>query len=192
MDVENYVKGLLQSAKALAVDLAGINGSGSSNEPYGILNTSGIGAPATGDNGIQISRELVVNCIKEVKVDNADKESLGFITNPYVEASMMNKKLDTGSGRFLLENAGDPLLGYKYLTTTQVPSDLTKGTGTGLSALIFGNFADMAIGQWGPIDMIVNPYSKDTEGLVRITMNSWWDILIRHAASFAALKDIIT
>lgn len=191
IDIENYVQDRLRKAVSLEVDRVGINGSGSGSEPLGILNTSGIGAPETQADGQEITRDLVAQLIKEVKIDDAHKGTLGFLTNPKVETDMMLAKLDSGSGRFLLENAGDPLLGYRYLTTTQCPSNLTKGNGSGLSALIFGNFAAMSIGQWGGIELIVNPYSEDTVSKVRVSIHSWWDLLIEHAAYFSALKGII-
>ena len=52
MDVEGWVRRELSDAIARAVDLAAINGSGASNQPTGILNTSGIGDVAGGTNGL--------------------------------------------------------------------------------------------------------------------------------------------
>jgi hypothetical protein len=70
---------------------------------------------------------------------------------------------------------------------------LVKGTsGAACSALIYGNFADLVIAQWGGIDIQVNPYIKDTEGLVRITADCYYDANVRRAASFAAIKDLLT
>ena len=51
IDVENYVRRRMNFAIGRAVDVAAINGSGSSNQPTGVLNTSGIGSVAIGTNG---------------------------------------------------------------------------------------------------------------------------------------------
>ena len=40
-----------------------------------------------------------------------------------------------------------------------MPSNLTKGTGTNLSAIIYGNWADLIIGYWSAFDLLVNPYA---------------------------------
>jgi hypothetical protein len=54
-----------------------------------------------------------------------------------------------------------------------VPSNLTKGTATAIcSAIIFGNFADLVIGLWGGLDLMVDPYSKSTTGAVRIVCHA--------------------
>ena len=69
---------------------------------------------------------------------------------------------------------------------------LTKGTGTALSALIFGNFREMMIGTWGGMDVIADPYSKATSGMVRLITHGFHDIAIRQPKAFAAIKDINT
>ena len=51
IDMENFIRRRLEVAIRNAVDLAAINGSGASNQPTGILNTSGIGDVAGGTNG---------------------------------------------------------------------------------------------------------------------------------------------
>jgi len=73
-----------------------------------------------------------------------------------------------------------------------VPSTLTKGNSDVCSAIIFGNFADLLIGQWGGMDIVVDPYTQAPSGLVRLVINSWWDVLVKRAASFAAMQDALT
>ena len=84
------------------------------------------------------------------------------------------------------------LAGYKARFSGNVPSNLTKGAGTGLSALIFGAWADLLIGQWGGIDLIVDEVTEAAKGNVRLVAHSEWDIAIRHPESFAAIRDVAT
>jgi hypothetical protein len=84
------------------------------------------------------------------------------------------------------------LAGYPYADTTNVPNDLTKGDGTALSALIFGNWADLYVGQWGGLDILVNPYTKAKEGLVEIVAEMYYDLEVARPVSFAAMLDIVT
>jgi hypothetical protein len=42
---------------------------------------------------------------------------------------------------------------------------------------------------WGGFDVVVNPYSLDTTAEVRITVNTFIDVAVRHAASFCASTD---
>ena len=68
----------------------------------------------------------------------------------------------------------------------------TKGTGTDLSTLIFGNWSDLLIGQWGGIDIVVDDVTEAAKGNVRIIAHSEWDIAVRHAQSFAVITDALT
>ena len=79
------------------------------------------------------------------------------------------------------------------MASTQIPSNLTKGAGSSLSAIIFGNFSDLIIGSWAPgIELLVNPYSKDKEGVIRIVGFSFVDVGIRHPESFCRVVDAVT
>jgi hypothetical protein len=66
------------------------------------------------------------------------------------------------------------------------------GTGIDPSALIFGNWGDLNIGEWRGIDILVDPYSQSSTGTLRITAIQTCDILLRHAASFCAILDAVT
>ena len=60
------------------------------------------------------------------------------------------------------------------------------------ATVLFGNFADVIVGQWGGLDIIVDPYTLKKSAQVEITMNAWHDVFVRHDESFAAIKDIKT
>ena len=51
--------------------------------------------------------------------------------------------------------------------------------------IVFGNWADLLIGQWGALELMVDPYTKADQALVRIIVNSYWDATPRRSASFA-------
>jgi len=82
--------------------------------------------------------------------------------------------------------------GYEVARTNLVPSDLTTGGGSSLSALIFGNFRDLLIGQWGGIEILRNPYSQAGKGITEIHMNMYADVAVRRDESFAYYADVTT
>ena len=84
------------------------------------------------------------------------------------------------------------LNGYKAGVSNNVPSNLTKGSGTNLSAIIFGNWRDLIVGQWGGIDLQADPYTAGDEGAVIVRVFVDVDVALRHAASFSAMQDSIT
>jgi HK97 family phage major capsid protein/HK97 family phage prohead protease len=191
--VEQILRQDMTSQFASKIDDVAIEGGGA-NEPTGILGTNGIGSVAIGSNGGAITYPSCVNLEREVAIDNALAGNLSFLTNPKVIAAMRQTPRQTSGveGNFIL-NDTNTLLGYNVASTTLVPSDLTKGTSSGVcSALIFGNFADLMIGMFGGLDILVDPYTGSSTGATRIAMYQDIDVAVRHAESFAAIKDITT
>lgn len=192
MDIEQWLRRYLAFRIASRMDKMAINGSGSSNQPTGILNASGIAVVPINTNGGPITRTHLVSAVGEVAVDNADMGRLGFLTNPKVRATLQDTKVDAGSGQFIWKESAQELLGYRALVSTNVPSNLTKGTGDDLSALIYGNWESLMIGQWGGLDTLLNPFTKDSQGIVRVNMSTFYDTAIEHEESFSAVVDATT
>jgi len=174
------------------IDEVAIEGGGS-NEPTGILGTSGIGAVTIGSNGGAPTYATVVNLQREVAIDNALTGSLAYLTNSKVVSKLrQTAKQSSGvEGNFILGETNN-LLGYRVAETNLVPSDLTKGTGTALSAMIFGNFNDLMIGMFSGLDIVVDTSSLSTSGGTRIAFFQDVDVAVRNAQSFAACKEIVT
>lgn len=189
--VEQVIRDDMTRQFASKIDEVAIEGGGS-NEPTGILGTNGIGSVGLGTNGGAVTYASFVDLEKEVAVDNALAGNLAFLTNPKVVGAMRQTSRQTSGveGNFIL-NDTNTLLGYNVASTTLVPSDLTKGTGSNLSAAIFGNFSDLMIGMFGGLDVLVDPYTGSSTGATRIALYQDIDVAVRHAESFAAIKDII-
>lgn len=198
IDVEMFVQSDLTKVIALEIDRAAINGSGSGNEPRGVLNTSGIGDVAGGTNGLAPTWANVVELWSDLAVANADFGALGVLTNAKVIGKLMSTLKAAGVAGFIVENFPDAdgftnMQGLRTGVSNQVPSNLTKGTSSGVcSALISGNWNDLIIGQWGTLDLTVDPYTASTSGTVRVVALQDVDIAVRQAASFSAMKDALT
>lgn len=198
IDVESFVRADLAKVLALAIDLAAISGSGASNQPTGILATSGIGDVAGGTNGLAPTWAHILELWSDVAVANADFGSTGILTNAKVIGKLMGTLKSAGVSGYLCEafpdaNGLTAVGGLRTGVSNQVPSNLTKGTSTGVcSALIQGNWNDLIIGQWGTLDLLVDPYTGGTAGTVRVIALQDVDIAVRHAESFSAMKDALT
>ncbi len=197
IDAESFVRNDLATTVALEIDRVCINGSGTGEQPTGILNTSGIGDVPIGTNGGVPTYDLIVDLGQELGADNADQGSLGFLVNTVTRAKLLKTLKvsgDAGAG-FVWEGGvltDGRLLGIRAAVSNQVPGNLTKGTGTNLSAILYGNFADLLIGEWGVLDILVDPYSLSSTGGVRVTAFFDVDISVRHPQSFAAIQDAVT
>lgn len=192
LSAEQFARSELLKAMMLGIDLAAINGKGTSNEPTGILNTAGIGAVEIGANGGAPEWEHIVALESAIAAANADIGDLAYITNARVRGLLKTKLKADGVSGYIWQDGATPLNGYRCAVSNQIPSNLTKGTAAiKCSPLIFGNWSDLMIAHWGVLDVIVDPYTKSTAGAVRITTLQDVDIAVRHVESFAAIKDIV-
>ena len=190
--IETIVRNDIIRTLANEVDKQAIQGTGTSNKPTGILNTSGIGSVAMGTNGDQATWAKVVETWKEVATDNADVGALAFLTSPTQISRLMAIPKVSSSDSVMIMNDQKNLMGYNVFSTTNSPDNLTKGTASGTcSALTFGNFNDLIIGEWGSLDISVDPYTNAAKGGTRIIGLYDVDVAVRHAESFAAIQDLI-
>lgn len=192
IDADAFAENDLTTTLALAMDLAGLHGSGAANQPTGIASTVGIGSVAGGANGAAPTWANIVALETEVSQDNADIGNLSYITNTKVRGKLKNTLVGTDQ-RMVWEQGAQPLNGYDARVTNQVSSTLTKGTSVGVcSAIFFGNWADLLMGLWGGLDILVDPYTASTKGDVRVVAFQDVDFQVRHPESFAAMLDALT
>ena len=196
--IDTYVREFLLNAMALELEKAAIKGGGS-NEPVGILGNSNINIAYAGNaasnstnaNGAAAVWADVVNLDKLVDVANAQGNA--YITNPKVKAALqLTPRQSSGvEGNFVLPSATNELNGYPFNWSTTVPSNLSKGSSSTLSALIYGDFTKMAIASWGGMELTVDPYSGAKGGLTNVILNSYLDVNLLQPTAFAAIKDIV-
>ena len=194
LDVENFVRADLTAVLARAVDLAGLHGTGANNQPTGVAATSGIGSVVGGTNGAAPTWVHVTQLEREVAIDNADVGSLSYLTNPKVRYKLKNTYRNATYGEIPIwgDSREQPLNGYPAHISTQVSSTLTKGSASGTaSAIFFGNWAELLLGFWSGIDILVDPYSLSTTGSHRVVAFQDVDVAVRHAESFAAMLDAL-
>ncbi len=198
LDIEAFVRADLAAIVALAIQNGALNGSGASGEPTGLLNATGIGAVVGGTNGAAPTYDHMVDLESAVAIANADVGNLAYLTNSKVRGTLRktqefastNGKAVWTSGR---ERGVGDVLGYDAFVTNAVPSDLTKGTSVNVcSAVMFGNWADMLIGMWGGLDIMLDPYTGATSGTKRVVALQDVDVNFRHVESFAAMTDALT
>jgi len=190
--IEAVLRNDVIASFARKIDEVALEGGGS-NEPSGVIASSTGNVVAIGDNGGAISFQDVVDMIEAVESDNAilNDGSVAFVGNPKVTANLRTLSKAGTEAQFVLGDDGK-IIGYDYLSSTLVPSDLTKGTGTALSALIFGDFSQLLLGFYSGVDVIVDPYTGSNAGTTRLAFFQDFDVALRHDDSFSVCKDIVT
>ena len=193
--IEAIVRNDILAAVANKIEDVAIEGN-SGAEPTGITKTSGIGSVAIGTNGGAPTWASVTNLVKEVETDNAalNASTMGFLTNPKVKSKLSNTaKVSSTDSVMILNDPWNMLYGYQMGVTTNVPSDLTKGSTSGTcSAMIFGDFSQLMLGLFSTPDILIDPYTNGSKGTVRLVVMQEVDVAVRHAESFSACLDYTT
>lgn len=172
IDVENMVRNDLAQVIALAIDSAALYGTGSNNQPTGLKLQSGINtkdfAAATPTFAELVAME------SEVASDNADVGTMRYLINAAMRGSLKSTaKFGSGTEATIWEQ-GNTVNGYG----TEVSNQLQSGD------VFFGNFADLILGFWSGLDLMVDPYAGSTSGTVRVVALQDVDIAVRNAVSF--------
>lgn len=191
LDSEAFVRGDLAAILSRGIDLAALNGLGT-NQPTGILQNSGITVGASlGTNGGAPTFAAAVALETAVSNANADMGKLGYVTTAAARGTLKTTpKLGSTFPVFIWQDG--EVNGYPAYVTNQLPRNLTKGTGTALSPMIFGNWEDLVLAFWSGVDILVDPYTGGTAGTLRIIMLQDVDINVRHNESFSTLVDMVT
>ena len=171
IDVENMIRTDLATVLALKIDLAGLYGTGSNSEPLGLKLTTGIGTEDFSADAPTFAE--VVAMESDVATANALLGSPVYLMNAVMRGNLKTTKKDAGSGIFLMENG--EVNGYRGVLSNQVAS----------GDLWFGNFADLLIGYWSGLDIMVDPYTNSTSGTVRVVAMQDVDVAVRHPESFS-------
>jgi len=172
--VEGLVQSDLATVLALARDAAILHGAGTA-EPTGIANTSSIGS----FTGAGLTWDDVVEAEGDVAGNNADVRTMSYITTPAVVSILKTRPKQAGYPVFLMDNDGT-MNGYRVFRTAQV----TAGY------MFFGDFSQVIEAEWGVLDMLVNPYILDKEGLIRIVAYQSVDVGVRHAGAFSMASGV--
>lgn len=137
---------------------------GDAKKPAGMLN--GVTADAA-----NVTYKDIVKMEADLEAKNV-RGNIKFIVSPSAKADLKTTDKGTDTGKYLME--GNEVNGYPVLSTSAVAG---KG-------VIFGNFADLVIGQWGGIDLTVDPYTQAANGKVRLVINAYFDAKPRRAEAF--------
>lgn len=156
-----------------------------------VLDDAGVNTIPIGTNGGPLTFPVAVSMETEVYVDNANGARMNYVSNSKVRGKAKTTVLESGQATYLLQN--NEINGYPYVNSNHIPSTLTKGTTSGTaSAMIFGDFSKLVVGQWGFMDISVDDKSQKKAGYIEITANVYLDTAALEPKAFTVCKDITT
>lgn len=169
IDVEGMIRNDLARAIALEIDRAAIYGTGSSNQPLGLTNVTGIGSETL--TGTGTFTEFIA-METDVAAANADAGALRYIINATTRGGLKGTKKDAGSGEFVY--ADDEINGYPVIVSNQLTNN----------DALFGDFSMFIMGMWSGLDLTVDPYAGATSGTVRVIALQDVDFAVKQAGAF--------
>ena len=168
--VETVIQDDITRAIAVAIDAAALAGTGSSNQPTGILATTGIGSVSFASAGAPTFAEIVA-IESAISADNAMGANMAFVTTPALAGTLKTTTKDSGSGRFVSED--NAIMGYSVNPT----SSMTANT------ILLGDFSQLMIAQFGAVEVITDRNAQT--GQLTLGLHAMVDVGVRHAESFA-------
>ena len=169
IDVEQMVRDDLARVLALELDRVGLNGSGSSNQPLGIINTTGIGTQTITTFGTFAE---YIGMETDVAVANADAGALRYIINASARGALKSTEKASGTAQFVYEN--DEINGYPVTVSNQLENN----------DALFGDFSQLIMAMWSGLDLTVDPYAGATAGTVRIIALQDVDFAVKQPGAF--------
>ncbi|RZG78356.1 phage major capsid protein [Acinetobacter sp. WCHAc060033] len=176
---EQLVWSDLNRAIALKIDKAAYYGTGTSNQPLGLKNISGVNAVSFA--AVDPTFAEVVEMESQIASDNADVDRMSYVFNAAMRGHFKTAaKFGSGTESTIWE-PGNTVNGYRTEVTNQIDT----------GEIFFGNFADFIIAMWGGLDITVDPYSLSSKGSLRIVGFQDVDFVLRNTESICYGKKTV-
>jgi HK97 family phage major capsid protein/HK97 family phage prohead protease len=177
-DVDGIVMGDLAKQIAIAADLATLAGTGT-EQPTGITQTGSIGSVT----GTSLAAAGIIEFQTDVAANNALNGSLGYVTTPAVAGLLMARPElpSTGTTRLWQGNLQEgSLFGIRAITSAQMSS----------ATMLFGDWSQVVVGEWGVLELAVNPNDDFAKALTGIRAMYTMDVGVRYAGAFSYASSI--
>jgi len=178
-DIEGLIRADLAEGMALGLDKAILYGSGASGQPTGIVNQAGINTLDLAAANPTFAE--LVKMVRLIMDDNAYVRSLSWMLSPAGwEALMTTPRQGSGvEGNFILGNESTTLLGHRFFATNQMTTE----------EYILGDFRQAMVGEWGGLEMMVDPYTHSLKGRTRYVVFKTVDVAVRQPTAFCHAHD---
>lgn len=195
IDPETFVREDLAAILGRGIEQAVYNGTGAP-QPTGILQAGSItNIVALGTNGASPTFSAMVQLEELLGKGNADMGNLAYVTTAAGKGTLKQTPIQGLSQtsyypKMIWENG--VVNDYEAYNTNLLPSNLTKGSGSNLSAMIYANWLEAILAFWSGMDVLIDPYTGGPAGTLRVVVLQDCDFQFRHAASFAYINDMVT
>lgn len=173
-DAEGIVNADLAAVTGIALDQSIINGPGTGGAPLGIVNTPSVGAIGSLTT---IAFSHILNFQTTVAAANVRPTAGGYATTPTVAGLLMQRVKFASTATPLWDgNVWDAnCCGYPGIASQQIPA----------GNVLFGDWSQVLIGEWGVLEVEVNPYANFQAGIIGVRTLMTCDVALRYPQAFA-------
>ena len=163
---------------ALGIDLAGLAGSGAAGQPLGITGTAGVGSVT----GTSLGYAGIIEFQTDVAQANALASSSGYVTTPTVAGLLKQRQrfASTDTPIWTGSILDGEIEGFTAMSSMQMAA----------GSMIFGDWSQVVIGEWGMLEIALNPYANFTAAITGIRAIQTCDIGIRVPGAFSLATSI--
>ena len=109
-------------------------------------------------------------------------QTSGYVSTGTVASLLMQRVKFTSTASPLWEGniLDGTISGFRSMSSSQMPTD----------NMLFGDWSQVVIGEWGVLELVVNPYTSFQAGIVGVRAMHSVDVAVRHPASFSLATGI--
>ena len=166
LDAENMIKNDIINAvnSKLESTILG-SAEGTATQPAGIFYSS---------SALTSVADYEDICILESDVEDANVNGeCVYVMSNKAKAALRGMIKGTNNTGMVFENGG--VDGTKAFNTSHISG----------KNIAYGDFSNLCIGQWGAIDLTVDPYTKAADGQVRLVVNAYFDAKVLRPNTIA-------
>lgn len=183
VNIDTLIRNDLAAIQSRKLDLLGLHGVGSSNEPTGLYAQSGVNS-VTFSGGPTFAK--MVDMVTAVEAADADIAAMGYVFTPEIKGKSQQTPTFTNTGTPIWTGTvtDGQINGYRAMASNQLSKTLTSGTFSDCHGGIFGAWSELLVGEWGGMAITVDPYTLAGQDRVRIIAREFFDVGVRHGAAF--------
>lgn len=165
----------LYTTQNTKLDYEGINGTGLSGRPTGLLSMTGMSAPSMS----VVSLKKIVNFIRLVAKANGLAQDMKWLNSVDVESLLRVTPVDSSGIEKLYDFKSRTIQGYPSISSNQIPSAYN----------VFGNWPEFYTCLWGVEELIIADQPSHRKWMVEFSLHRLANFYMRSSESFAMAND---
>lgn len=192
IDNENFTRNRLAGATGRAIDRGVINGTGTADQPLGILRTPGVNTHDIVDSGGKVVRTDITKMILKTAKKNADFGKRGWLTTLDMAGDFSDRlESEVAGAQYMWRGTFEDgqLRNYPAVGSNQMPADI--GPSTDWHGLLFGMWDSIVVIMFGVLEIIVDQTTMAALGYpeqILVTSYQMVDSVCLYPEGFTAAR----